>query len=353
MALRLRKNAVLLTDAERKQYVDALLAMKKSGAYDYYVKIHLESMDMTGTKMNMWAHQRPGFLPWHRQLCLDFENDLRAADMKNRGVTTTDLALPYWEWVFWQSAVQGFWWARIWDDAFMGPDGDASADDKVKTGICADPAWTPVYIPSIDPPLKTYIQRTLGRGGKPPIPPLPNLDQYLATQQVATYDVSGWATKAGIPSPIQDKFAGVTSYRNCNEGWITWKDGSASEFPTMHNRVHLWVGGSMSPISSPNDPIFFLHHCNVDRMFADWWNRLPAVKKATFYAPADGEPNPPPSGPMPIDLQGHHPNDVMPPWDGTAHQGQTKPVVRVKDVFDHNKLGYRYDTDPPPVSSTP
>ena len=38
----------------------------------------------------------------------------------------------------------------------------------------------------------------------------------------------------------------------------------------LHNRVHLWVGGNMAPMTSPNDPVFFLHHCFVDKAWADW-----------------------------------------------------------------------------------
>ena len=39
-----------------------------------------------------------------------------------------------------------------------------------------------------------------------------------------------------------------------------WMDG-----PRLRNLVHVWVGRDMSPGSSPNDPVFFLNHCNVDR----------------------------------------------------------------------------------------
>lgn len=38
----------------------------------------------------------------------------------------------------------------------------------------------------------------------------------------------------------------------------------------MHNRVHVWIGGDMGPAISPNDPAFFLNHCNVDRIWAGW-----------------------------------------------------------------------------------
>lgn len=38
-----------------------------------------------------------------------------------------------------------------------------------------------------------------------------------------------------------------------------------------HNAIHGFVGGSMSfPETAPEDPIFWLHHCNVDRVWASW-----------------------------------------------------------------------------------
>jgi len=37
-----------------------------------------------------------------------------------------------------------------------------------------------------------------------------------------------------------------------------------------HNSVHGFVGGDMRTLMSPLDPIFWLHHCNVDRIWASW-----------------------------------------------------------------------------------
>jgi tyrosinase len=37
-----------------------------------------------------------------------------------------------------------------------------------------------------------------------------------------------------------------------------------------HNTTHVAVGGDMSDMISPRDPIFWLHHCNVDRLWAQW-----------------------------------------------------------------------------------
>ncbi len=40
----------------------------------------------------------------------------------------------------------------------------------------------------------------------------------------------------------------------------------------MHNDVHVAVGGNMETVQSPKDPLFWLHHCNVDRLWDKWQN---------------------------------------------------------------------------------
>ncbi len=60
----------------------------------------------------------------------------------------------------------------------------------------------------------------------------------------------------------------VAGFRNYLEGWI-----GPPRPPRLHNAVHIWVGGDrgdMGDATSPNDPVFFLHHCNVDRLWALW-----------------------------------------------------------------------------------
>lgn len=39
----------------------------------------------------------------------------------------------------------------------------------------------------------------------------------------------------------------------------------------LHNTVHMWVGGTMGNIpTAPADPIFWMHHANVDRIWDSW-----------------------------------------------------------------------------------
>jgi tyrosinase len=61
------------------------------------------------------------------------------------------------------------------------------------------------------------------------------------------------------------------SFRNRLEGWRPFG---------LHNRVHVWVGGDMGPATSPNDPVFYLNHCNVDRIWEKW-----LVANGRVYAP--------------------------------------------------------------------
>jgi tyrosinase len=84
----------------------------------------------------------------------------------------------------------------------------------------------------------------------------------------------------------------------------------------MHNRVHAWVGGSMVLMSSPNDPVFWLVHANIDRLWAEW----EAINGFDY----------PEKGPPP----GHRLYDLMPPF-----------YVTPADVLDHHALGYQYDNE--------
>lgn len=42
----------------------------------------------------------------------------------------------------------------------------------------------------------------------------------------------------------------------------------------VHNNVHGWVGGIMSDIQySPTDPIFWMHHAQIDRIWSIWQSK--------------------------------------------------------------------------------
>jgi hypothetical protein len=81
-----------------------------------------------------------------------------------------------------------------------------------------------------------------------------------------------------------------------------------------HGSVHIAVGGpdgvgTMAGASSPADPLFWLHHANVDRLWAEWQQ-------------ANATARPP------------NPNEVLEP----------PPIIRGKVYASYptNRLGYSY-----------
>jgi hypothetical protein len=54
----------------------------------------------------------------------------------------------------------------------------------------------------------------------------------------------------------------------------------------VHGGPHVWTGGVMNSRSSPGDPVFFLHHCYIDMLWAQWQLRNPLAP----FIPSPGAP---------------------------------------------------------------
>lgn len=306
-----RKNQALLTLPEKTALVNALVQLKTNvpsqigltNRYDDYVQIHMDSMMLPDGSMRNpgWAHQAPAFGPWHRALLRNLELDLQQAG------NDPTLSLPYWDWTVDQSpnVVTG----SPWTDDLMGQM-DATTD-TVTSGPFRQGAWVLSILESGD--TDTMLKRALGRSQFQPsnaqAPTLPTPTNVANALLETPYDNSHW-NRGTTPS-----------FRDRLEGW----HGPGS----IHNRVHLWVSGSMLPSTSPNDPIFFLHHCNIDRLWAQWQH--PTGQPVRPYVPAAGTAGAP---------QGHRLNDPMQPWGG---------AVTVQSAVDHHAMQYKYDDEPAPT----
>jgi len=307
-----RQNQKTLAPPMRSRFVEAVKRMKTDGVYDVYVRWHVEAMGHMSPSAPNYAHRGPAFLPWHRQFILLFEGDLQKADRANGG--DGSMTLPYWDWTTDQSPDAGV--NPLWADDLLGPDGDAERGFRVMSGPFSN--WVlRVHDPTDDDPVD-FIQRAFGRSeDAPTLPSAPDVRNAL---QIPIYDSSPW----------NPSVAGTKSFRNLLEGWVTINPTGRA--PGLHNRVHVWVGGSMAPMSSPNDPVFFLHHCNVDRIWAAWQSAHPGANQ---YPPTHGAP------------VGHNRGEFMQPFDGRADGrpgGTTLPRVTPADVLDIAMLGYSYDT---------
>jgi hypothetical protein len=61
----------------------------------------------------------------------------------------------------------------------------------------------------------------------------------------------------------------------------TYAQFRAMEFGS-HVPGHTWTGGTMEDTRSPADPLFYLHHGNVDRLWAIWQRNHPAADQYTL-----------------------------------------------------------------------
>jgi len=61
--------------------------------------------------------------------------------------------------------------------------------------------------------------------------------------------------------------------------YVSFTEDPTQGLEAYHNTVHMWVGGNTmpNPMISPNDPMFWLHHANVDRIWAEWQVNYPGV----------------------------------------------------------------------------
>lgn len=306
--MNIRKRIYGLTDPELQRVIDAINAAKNDGSYDDFIERHHHSMmtatlapgEVGGTGLRNVAHRGPAFLPWHRYFVREFELMMQA---KRPGVT-----LPYWDW---EKETNPFN-APLWNTSpparqYVGGDG------TVTTGPFAN--WTAKVMSAggalVDRP--GGIIREFGAGvgptTTPTFPTQAQVDDVI--QNWPVYDTAPWRTTS------------AGSFRNRLEGWLTTAGEAGSQ---LHNSVHVWVGGDMGPGTSPNDPVFFLHHNNIDRIWAAWQHAHPG----SGYLPQSGGP------------AGHNGGDAM--------QFLTLPSPTPNGSLDYRRtLGYIYDTDPPLV----
>lgn len=109
---------------------------------------------------------------------------------------------------------------------------------------------------------------------------------------------------------------------NFPRGWTDAFEPAVESAP--HNPVHNLIGGAMNNVSiSPRDPIFWLHHANIDRLW-DAWVRAGAGR--------------------------HMPSTTSSYWSGSFTYGAAVSGMPRVNTYAPNILGYRYDVSVLPSS---
>ncbi|KAH9267640.1 hypothetical protein BASA83_009857 [Batrachochytrium salamandrivorans] len=223
-----RKEWRELTSSQRSSYVNAVVCLKNTPSivngirspsrYDDFAYAHGRILSI--------AHRSPNFLPWHRAFLYAVELAL----INECGYPGT---LPYWDWSVDSQSPE---LSAVWDSDAFGGDGDITTEERcITTGPFVN--FTSTFNQ------RGCISRTLGEG---------------FTDLVAFY----------TPELIFQLIAAGSSYRQF----------SRSLEIGPHDNLHSGIGGTMNFLAvSANDPIFVLHHANVDRIWRRWQLRNPSL----------------------------------------------------------------------------
>jgi tyrosinase len=277
--LAVRKNQSTLTDREKIEFIDALRQLKNTyrpgetvSVYDQYVRLHQAALHKSH------IHDGPHILPWHRQFLADFERELQRI---NPAVT-----IPYWDFT-----VDRTLKASLFDPGWMGGSGDPNLAYTVTTGPFAAGLWTLAD----GGVLRRAMGELVGLADE-----LPTAAQVDAGLKVPFYDVPPFDSASDLSLSFRAYMVG------------DWPSGFA-----MHTLVHWWVGGTFLSDASPDDPLFWLFHSNLDRIWGEW-----EARHGLQYSPVES-------------MHGQGLYDMLYGLGATP-----------AGVLDHHLLGYRYDTEP-------
>jgi tyrosinase len=256
--VRVRKDAETLTNAERDRFLSAMAALNGLGTGRF-----VAFRDMHNEAAYWQIHSNISFLPWHRAYLLDIERELQ--------VDFPEVSLPYWRF-----DVAG---PKLFQPSFIG----MSDGERVQF--------------SATNPLRNWVAEGTTRGVK---------------------RVNGVGPATVVALRAEAQCMAISEGPNANFPDFAYDprpDGRPRGIEgNPHGPAHATHGeGSWiyDPTQAQKDPLFYLLHNNVDRLWAKWqW--LPAGTGGARSDPAD--PSSYYSGPA---LQfGHNRNDTLWPWDG-------------------------------------
>jgi len=231
-----------------------IVAVNTSGSYyDDIVYMHMD--------LNHVIHWTGLFLPWHRWYVHFFESVLKSK-CDFAGVT------PYWNWSIDAGDVYGSTFFEDHDPkSGLGGWGDPSHDFEVPTG-----GFSKFHLsyPSAHTLRRNFTLRPYA-GGNSPFVPDPDVMANISF------------TKAEVHKMIN-------GFENDFKGFQTYFEG----FTGAHRNVHEILGADLAgkcpttapkncvpgPTFSANEPLFFMHHAMVDKVWFDWQRK----HEANFWA---------------------------------------------------------------------
>ena len=372
--LRVRRNFTRLTRDKQEKYIKVLKRAKNEPVKEWSVVVE-EPTDSSGTvtlqnvsvydmlvihhflatrekdndqcksdanfKGIDFAHEGPTFLTWHRYYLLIVERELQRV-AKDMGIN--DFELAYWDWSSSEMFTQELFgtpdysrtpgivsgdlfnvndWPVLCNDHYEEFLADKNGE-KMNRKECA-------MVRKLCDVSANRAQRKLLRRGF--------IKDKTSSYVEKPFLPDSSTIKMALTAPKYTDDTGF-GFGNRTEGFVELcagegklfcrfriQDGDKATHNNLHNAVHIYIGGHMRDVpTASNDPIFFLHHANIDRIFEAWLRKFNTINTPN-YEPEGGATHP-----------GHGPDDYLVPFF---------PLRTNRDMYNLSSLlGFKYDTLP-------
>ncbi|KAI1363131.1 hypothetical protein F5Y08DRAFT_310297 [Xylaria arbuscula] len=221
-----------LTKYEREEYLSAVKCLYSTKSELVGAGSVVDDFTWVHIRAAKTAHEYAEFLPWHRMLIHIYEQKLRQhCGFKGQ--------LPYWDWTSdWQNLTE----STIWDDEH----GFGGESTHYTRGSCVSGPFS-------------HVELRYGGNG--------TVSPHCLSRVFTNYDSGEVGSMSG--ELIRPEIMGRLS-RSKNYARFRWMIESV-----IHNIIHTEVVGDLDTEVAPNDPIFWLHHVQLDRLWWQWQREAP------------------------------------------------------------------------------
>jgi len=227
----IRKNIRNMTNDELtalRNAFEKMMTIKDNRGYEFWASVH-------GINQFKCKHAESGterdpnfrlFLPWHRAYLYWFEKYLQDA------VGDSSIGIPYWNWASSSTRTEGI--------------------PKALSDPTVNGKKNPLYSYHVKYPEGTNLE---------------DFNRSIGCQFTMEHDTHRETEGPNSPDLVSSQqVTDVLSLSNYGD----FSDG----LEDLHNSMHVWIGGRCGDMAhvptAAFDPIFWIHHCTIDRIFWMW-----------------------------------------------------------------------------------
>lgn len=256
----IRREWRTLSKWDKKAWIDALKCVEKMPHSDSLYKTRIAGgvplINVTSTHYDDWTylhvdsnvktHITALFFPWHRWYLDAFERVLKT----KCGFNGT---MPYWN------------WSLDVADLSKSPIFESDPEYGIGTWGKEENDWH-VIDGAFNESIRAYpIPHIIRRQWTP---------QPFGNNLIFPFEYSNkeaWANETATHKAMQGM---IDNHQGDSDAFFAAMEGPRAQ--GVHNAIHLSIGGDMSdPSPTPSDPLFWLHHGMLDRVFTMWQAKYP------------------------------------------------------------------------------